>query len=142
MSLRAEPSKRAEVTGRVLDTDGRVVPSATVRVEQMGKVIFERQADTQGRYKLSIYPVKGEYDLTASSQEKGNWLLSQPIQTEERKKYDFHLKSAVSIQGSVLMLDQQSPHVGLVVQALKPTATQSEIRLGKYQPDCSYYFDR
>jgi hypothetical protein len=100
-----------------------------VRIEQKGQLVFERQADTSGRYQLSIFPVEGRYDLTAINKKTGNWLLSQHIRAGERKKHDFRLQPAVSIQGSILMLDEQSPHVGLVVQALKPSPTKAKSAL-------------
>jgi serine phosphatase RsbU (regulator of sigma subunit)/ligand-binding sensor domain-containing protein len=125
-SLRGIPSSRAEITGVVLSVDGKPVPLATVRIEQKGQHIFERQADTTGQYQVSIFPVYGRYDLTAFSDQTGNWLLNQKIQVGTRKEHTFHLKPAISIEGSILMLDKQSPHVDLVVQAMKPAAIKVE----------------
>jgi len=128
-SLRALPPSRAEITGQVLDETGHAISSAWVRVEQKGKIIFQRQANAKGHYQLSIYPVKGAYDLTAWTEEAGNWILSRKLNKGDRKRLDIRLQSSISIQGSVLMLDKSSPHVNVVVQALKSNDTHSQSAL-------------
>ena len=125
-SIRALPDSRGEITGQIFDDIGNPVPSAWVRIEQEGQLILQRQADTQGQYRLSVYPHSHSYDLAAWSGKTGDWLISKTFQHRERKKYDFKLKQAVGIQGSILMLDQQSPHVGIVVQALKPSQERAK----------------
>jgi len=117
-AMRLLPPNRAVISGVITDESGKSIPNAVVRLEQNEEEIAEITADTSGSYRLDIYPVRGQYDLAATSDEKGNWELGIRLREGERRKLNLTLKKAISIEGTLLMLDDKTPHVAVPVQAI------------------------
>jgi len=135
------PPERAVITGIISDESGNPIPKANVRLEQSGEEIAKTTTDVSGSYRLEIYPVRGQYDLSAISENLGIWQLGIELAEGERRTLNLTLKEAVSIEGTLLMLDDATPHVAVPVQALvaqaslpvQVAATTLSDENGKYQ---------
>ena len=119
-SMRVFPPVHAAISGRITDENGEPIPNTVIRLEQDGEEITQGQADVEGRYHLPIYPAYGSYDLSATAGERGDWQLGIPLSKGARRTLNFILKKAISIEGTLMMLDDTTPHVGVVVQAVIP----------------------
>jgi len=125
-AMRVLPPECAVISGIITDENGEHISNADVRLEQAGKRTAQTTTDNSGSYQLGIYPVVGQYDLCATSNEKGVWRLGiRPGKAEQRKLY-LKLKEAINIEGSLLMLDNATPHVSIVVQAVIPASDKNE----------------
>ena len=147
------PPSRAVISGTIADEKGNPITDADVRLEQDGEEIaqIERSeipsigttTDDSGSYQLDIYPVRGQYNLSATSGDLGDWQLGIQLDERERRTLNLTLKEAISIEGTLLMLDDKTPHVAVVVQAVTPSsddkseptvvATMLSDENGKYQ---------
>jgi ligand-binding sensor domain-containing protein len=143
-AVRAVPPSRAVVSGVITNEADRPIPEAHVRLEQGGEEMAQAQTDASGNYRLSIYPVRGSYDLYATSGVLGDLRLGIPLREGERRTLNLTLRRAVSIEGTLLMLDDKTPHVAVPVQAVvaqaslpvkmgRPVATTLSDEMGKYQ---------
>ncbi|MBM3242608.1 response regulator [Candidatus Poribacteria bacterium] len=135
------PKSRAVLKGRITDEAGQPIPNAPVRLEQNVQEIVSTRTDASGNYRLDIYPVRGEYDLSATGSESvsndlGNWKFGIRLREEERRTLDLTLKKAISISGALMMLDEKTPHVAVPVQVIrdgKVIATTLSDEDGKYR---------
>jgi len=120
------------ISGRITTQDGKPIQDANVRLEQDGEKITQAQSDAEGNYWLVI-PEKeglqhGLYDLFATRNELGDLRLgirlrlglsAKRIETKgESQTMNLTLKEAVCIEGKLMMLDDMTPHVAVVVQAV------------------------
>ena len=110
------------ISGVVRDDSGKPVPYAWVRLEKDGEEIANTQIDKSGKYHIVVLPsVSGLYDLSATArrEEMGNWQLGIPLRQGESKTVNLTLTPAVSIEGTILMLDDRTPHISVCVQAIQ-----------------------
>ncbi|MBC8229463.1 carboxypeptidase regulatory-like domain-containing protein, partial [bacterium] len=125
-AMRVLPPECAVISGIIADENGEPISNADVRLEQEGKRIAQTTTNTSGSYQLGIYPVVGQYDLCATSNEKGVWRLGIKPGRGEQQKLNLELREAINIEGSLLMLDNATPHVSVVVQAVTPVSDGEE----------------
>jgi len=123
--------------GMITDEMGQPSPNASVRLELDGERIAETKADASGSYRIAIlHPERGIYTLSAISGELGIWRLGIRLSEGERRKLNLTLKKSISIEGTLLMLDDATPHVAVPVQAIhngKVIATSLSDESGKYR---------
>ena len=112
----------ARISGRVTDERGTPIPYASVRLERNNLEIARTRTDGLGRYRLRIdaSPVSGRYDLSATYETLAAWRLGFPLKVSDRQRINLTLKEAISISGTLLMLDDKTPHLAIVVQAVIP----------------------
>jgi len=135
------------ISGRITTEDGKPIRYANVRLEQNGEKITQAQSDAEGNYRLVILEkVRGLFDLFATKDELGDLRLglrlrlglsAKRIETKgESRTLNLTLKEAISISGKLMMLDDMTPHVAVVVQAVsdgKRIATVLSDEEGKYR---------
>ena len=112
------PSHRAVLSGLIADEMHHPIPDAHVRLECDGEPVANTQTDVSGRYRLNIHPVRGSYALSAVSGELGCWQSGLRLSEGERRTLNVTLKDAISMEGTLLMLDDKTPHVTIPVQAI------------------------
>jgi len=136
------PANPAVLSGTVTDETGQPVPNVAVYLEQNREEIAKTRTDSSGNYRLEIYPVRGSYDLYATKGEGGDLRLGIPLREGQSRTMNLALTGAVKIEGMVLMLDGETPHVACVVQAVvarrgdpapQPVATALTDETGKYK---------
>jgi len=141
-AMRILPPECAVISGIIADENGEPIPNADVRLEQDGKKIAQTTTNNSGSYQLGIYPVVGQYDLSVTSNEKGVWRLGIRPGKGEQQNLNLRLKEAINIEGSLLMLDDTTPHVSVPVQAIRngrgdscsrPVATTLSDGNGRYR---------
>ena len=135
-TMRALPPNRAIISGTITDGEGEPIAYAEVCLEQDEKRILQRWTDLSGNYRVDIYPVHGQYDLSATSGDLGDWQLGIQLNEGERRELNLTLKEAISIEGTLLMLDDATPHVAVPVQAIcneEVIATRLSDGRGKYR---------
>jgi ligand-binding sensor domain-containing protein len=152
----------AVISGTVKDRSGQVVPNAVIRLEQNGNEINKVYSDGSGSYSFIVkQPNDNPYDLfvffgtkygdqkTGIRLSKGGSIIINHV-----------VKESVSIEGSILMMDDSTPHTYVPVQAVSngkvyATALSDEsgvfrfvnMKSGKYQIRCHvkggyiYYMD-
>ncbi|MBC8236336.1 SpoIIE family protein phosphatase [bacterium] len=124
------------LSGIISDGEGRPIPNTSVRLEKKEE-IAQTQTDASGSYWISIFePVIGVYDLSATKGELGGWQLNFRLREGEHRKLNLMLAKAISIEGTLLMLDDKAPHVAVPVQAIhngEVIATVLSDENGKYQ---------
>ncbi|MBI1928030.1 carboxypeptidase regulatory-like domain-containing protein, partial [Candidatus Poribacteria bacterium] len=113
------PAERAILAGVIADAAGRPIPNATVRIEQNGHPSQQTASDTAGNYQLEVYPAEGNYDLSATSEERGAWWLNLQLRQGERRTVNLRLQDAVSIEGRLVMFDDKTPQVSIPVEAVQ-----------------------
>ena len=128
---------RAVISGTITDEKGKPIPNADVRLEQQDdSEIAQTTTDASGSYRLNIHPVSGQYALSAISGDLGDWRLGIQLDEGEHRTQNLTLKEAISIEGTLLMLDDTTPHVAVPVQAIcneKVIATTLSDESGKYR---------
>lgn len=142
MRVTMVPTNSAVLSGVVTDETGEPVPNADVHLEQDGSGIAHTLTDTSGHYRLSISPVHGTFDLMAGTDGFRDWQLAIRIKEGEHLTLNLKLRKTVSIEGTILMLDDITPHVAVPVQAVflgkddaleHPIATTLSDERGKYK---------
>jgi hypothetical protein len=113
------PSNRAVISGVITDEKGNPKSYANVVVEQEGQEIAETWTDASGNYRISVHPVKGSYDLSATHGTLGYRSSGLRLRQGERTTLNLQLKESLSISGTLMMLDNQTPHAGVMVQAVR-----------------------
>jgi len=125
------------LSGVITDGESQPIPNASVRLEKNGKKIVQTQTNASGSYWLSISePVNGLYNLSATKGELGGWQLDLRLREGEHRNLNLTLEKAISIEGTLLMLDGKTPHVSVPVQAIldgEVIATVLSDESGKYQ---------
>jgi hypothetical protein len=83
------------------------------------EVVAESETDALGQYQITISS-PGTYDLCATLGTEGD--LREEICLCERthQTINLTLKPAIIIEGTLLMLDDKTPHVAVIVQAVLP----------------------
>ena len=131
---------RAVIWGIISDENGVPSSSAEVRLEHDGEVVAwtrtlphhpavsflypdedesaSRLTYPPGRYRLNIYPVHGQYDLSAASGNLGTWQLGITLHEGEHRELNITMKEAISIEGRLLMLDGKTPHMAVPIEAV------------------------
>nr|MBC8231096.1 carboxypeptidase regulatory-like domain-containing protein [bacterium] len=135
------PLNRAVISGTISDENGNPIPDADICLERNGYEIDQTTTDNSGCYRLNISPVPGLYDICATSGNLGDWQLGIQLGEGEHRTLNFTLKEAISIEGTLLMLDDVTPHTAVPVQAMRDgeviVTVLSDKRLsdktGKYQ---------
>ncbi len=125
------------LTGVVVDESGGPIPNASVRLERNETEIARVEADTSGKYRITVVDhARGLYDLSALKNDLGTWRTGIRLVSGEEQTVNLTLKSAISISGTILMLDGVTPHVAVPVEAIrsgrKVAGTLTDER-GKYR---------
>ena len=128
----------AVISGMITNEAGKPIPNASVRLQLDGEEIANTQADFSGNYRIFIFhpargfdtqslsrsigatQPKGLYDLSATAGDLGDWQLGIRLSEGERRKLNLTLKESI-IEGTLLMLDDATPHVRVPVQACLPS---------------------
>ena len=134
-AMRTFPSDCAVIAGIITDEEGNPLNHVDVRLEQDGEDIARTQTDEEGNYRLGVYSVRGTYELSATSGVLGDWQLGIPLREGERRFLNLTLEEAISIEGTLLMLDDETPHAAVFVQVVhggEEIATTSSNTDGKY----------
>ena len=137
--LRILPPKRTLLTGRVFDLAGKaILKDVTIAAFQGGNELERIGIDGSGCYHLSLTPTSGEpCDIAFTSGDQGRWWLGQTLRPGERLTRDVTLHPAVSLSGTLSMLDQEkSPHCEVTVQALREGVAAASVltdEKGHYQ---------
>ena len=118
-SMRVLSTKRAVISGIITDENGNPIRNADVHLEQDEEEVLRTSTDENGNYSLDIYPAIGQYDIAATSDEEGAWNFGIRLREGERQTLNLRLTKAVSIEGTLLMLDDKTPHVAVSVQAIR-----------------------
>ncbi|MFC1715181.1 two-component regulator propeller domain-containing protein [Candidatus Poribacteria bacterium] len=125
------------ISGMVTDESGQSIPDAVVRLELDGEEVQETQTDASGSYWLVIsHPLRDLYDLSAISGESGDRQFGIRLPAGGNQRLNFTLREAISIEGTLMMLDDVTPHVAVVVQAVNDgniVATTLSDEQGKYR---------
>ena len=130
------------LSGIITDESGQPLPAAGVSLEQNGSVITGTRTDSSGTYRIIVSSVSGLYDLSATKGNLGNWLLGIQLREREHHLLNLTLKEAISIEGTLMMLDDSTPHVAVPVKAMtvrngepirRPIATTFSDERGKYR---------
>ena len=124
------------LTGAITDESGNPLSKASIRLERNGARIAQVETDVSGKYRISIVDHDGGlYDLSARKDDLGTWEMGFRLVGWEQT-INLTLKDAVSISGTVRMLDDITPHVAVPVEALlngeKVAGTLTDEK-GKYQ---------
>jgi len=107
------------ISGMITNEAGDSLPNASVRLEQDNEEIAQTTTDASGNYQIVLFhQVRGLYDLLATSGEHGDWRLELPLRLGESQTFNLTLAAAVSIEGTLMMLDDATPHVAVPVEAL------------------------
>lgn len=126
MRARMLLENRAVISGIITDETGTVIPNASVHLEQDGLEIARTQTDSSGRYQINVYPVHGQYELSAMNRMLGAWQLGLQLHEGERRKVDMTLKSAVNISGTLMAYDGVTRHVAIPVQAIRVNTSTNQ----------------
>jgi len=118
-AIRVLPPDRAVISGIITDEKGKPMPDAHVRLDQDWEEVIQTVTDASGHYWVGVYPVSGSYDLFTTADELGGLRLGIQLDAGERLTLKLTLKEAVSIEGTVLMLDDTTPHIAVPVQAIR-----------------------
>ncbi|MBC8228014.1 carboxypeptidase regulatory-like domain-containing protein, partial [bacterium] len=133
-AMRALPPTRAVISGVVTDEDQKPSPDVEVCLEQCGQPLALAKTDTSGKYRLGVYPVSGTYDISAIQDRMGTWQLGLQLSEGENRTLNLELREAGSIEGRLLMLDNETGHAAVPVQVLhngKVVATTLSDRYGE-----------
>jgi len=133
---------RSVISGVVTDEKGKSIYKTDVRLKQDDSEIAQSTTDGSGSYRLNIYPVRGQYALSATKDDLGYRHSGLRLTEGERRTLNLTLKEAISIEGMLMMLDDTTPHVAVPVQAIRtrsgdpcgrPIATTLSEKSGKYR---------
>lgn len=130
------PPDRAVLSGKATGMTGKAIPGAVVRLEYSRDGVMQTRTDTLGNYHLNIYPVLGPYDLSITASDLGCWQTDIRLHKREQKSLDMTLREAISIEGTLFMLDDMTPHNAVPVQAIREgevIATTLSDQRGKYR---------
>jgi signal transduction histidine kinase/ligand-binding sensor domain-containing protein/DNA-binding response OmpR family regulator len=129
----------AVIYGRIEDSSGQSVSDVTLRLERNGSVVLTHQSaasDPSGSYRFFLNPSNGLYDLYATKGDLGARRFGLELRAGESQQVDLALGDAVSITGTLTMLDG-SPHESVPVQAVAGTngvvATTLSDTAGRYR---------
>ena len=98
--------------------------------------IEETRADVLGNYRINVYSVRTSYDLSVTSGELGCWQTGIQLREGERQALNPTLRKSISMEGTLLMLDDMTPHAAVPVQVIsegKAIATTLSDERGKYR---------
>ncbi len=141
-ALRVFPYRSAVISGIIANEKQEPFFKASVRLEQLGEEILRMQTDESGSYCFGIHPVSGAYDLSATFSEFGDWFTGVSLSEGEYKRLNLELRRAISIEGTLMMLDSRTPHVAVPVEAVRansddqvdrPTTMTLSDNNGKYR---------
>ena len=121
-ALRVLPPGRAVLTGRIFDAAGKaLVRDVVVTAFQGSQALGRVGIDESGFYHLSLLPEPGKpYDIAFTSGSQGCWWFIETLHPGDRLTRDVTLHLAVSLAGSLMMLDQdRSPHSEVTVEAVR-----------------------
>jgi len=123
------------ISGIVTDQSGIPVDQVTVSLEKNYKEIARGLTDASGKYEISISGARGNYDLLVNKANLGDMRLNIPLSDNADQNINLSLRNAINIQGSILMMDNMTPHVSVPVQAVRNgvlVATAISDEKGKY----------
>ena len=112
-----------QIAGTITDSEGRLLPGATVRLFRGIQFLRSTVADAAGRYR--VYTTRDEMplDVSADYGARGAWTLGLRLEPGEQRLLDWALSPANSLSGHVIALDG-SPLQGVVVQVAGTVAAQ------------------
>lgn len=110
----------AGISGIVKDRSGQVIPNAVIRLEQNGNEIKKVYSDAAGSYSLIVkQPTDKPYDLFAFFGTKyGDQKTGIRLSNGDDITINAVVKESISIEGSILMMDDNTPHKYIPIQAV------------------------
>lgn len=129
-ALRALPPERTVLTGRIFDSSGKAVGQGVQIVAwRRGREITRIRTDNSGIYHLSLPPQPDEpCDIAFTYGDEGCWRIAETLREGDRLARDVTLYPAVSLSGTLTMLDKsQSPHREVTVQVLRNGALSASV---------------
>ena len=118
LTTRVLPPTRAVIAGIITDESGKTLANAPVHLWQSSTLIAKTETDAEGFYQFSVYPATGRYDIQATHGNKGDWEMGVQLSAGDRAKMNVTLGKAISISGNLLALDNNTPHAGVLVEAI------------------------
>jgi signal transduction histidine kinase len=107
----------AVLHGVVTGTNGLPAGSVEVRLEVPGRPPVSTRSDTNGVYRLGVWPLAGQSEVWAISEGFEGYREGLELHAGEEQQIDFRLKPALTISGHVLAWDD-TPQEAVVVQLL------------------------
>ena len=141
LAARALPPERAILSGHVLDAHGQPLRrNVNIAVWQGDRLLAEIRSDgsdPSGAYRVTCLPSNGPpCDISFTYGDQGAWLRNAPLIPGSRLEQEVRLAPAVSLSGTLSMLDaSRSPNRGIVVQALR----QDRVVASTLSDDKGYY---
>ena len=121
-NLKFYPDSRGELSGKIINKDGKPVPFANVRLYEINsKKWFGDDTDINGNYTINIYPVKdkAEYNVFVwAGVEKRGFKNLTGLKKGERKSLNFTLEPKPKIKGKILNLDNRGRQRGVIIQVV------------------------
>jgi len=109
----------AVLSGKIMDETGQP-RRAWYKLKCDEEEIESRRTNISGEYRIVIpHPGEGSYDLYASSGKLGDMRLDIPLHRGIGLDVDLTLWETVRIQGKLLMLDDETPHMDVAIQAIQ-----------------------
>jgi len=107
----------AVISGRIMDEKGQ---PRSANLKCGGEEIESRWTNTSGEYRVVIpHPGEEPYDLYASSGKLGDMRLDIPLHRGISLDIDLTLRENARIQGKLLTLDDETPHIDVAIQAIQ-----------------------
>ena len=106
------PEKRFEISGKIKDSKGNPLPFKNVTAWD-NNIFHNTTTDDKGEYKFYFYPKSSKYQLSATNNDVNGY--SKLIYGKEggRVDYDITCNNESELEGTVFMLDGDSPHPGI-----------------------------
>jgi len=125
--IQALPPNRALLSGKISDETGMPLSKVILSLEREGMEVTNITPSSPGVYRLSIFPTQGDYSLKATCDAKSGWWPNLSLCEGENRKLDLTLRETSSISGKLLMLDDETPHAGVAVQAIRDAQVVSKV---------------
>ena len=128
-ALPTQVQQLAVLSGTVQNEAGKRLRWVNVHLKRGHETIAETQTDSSGYYHIVASSV-GAFDLYATFNTEGALREGVVLHEGKHQTVDLTLKPAISIEGTLLMLDDKTPHPAVVVQAVRPPSSFLPPKLG------------
>ena len=120
---------------QVTNAAGAALPNVDIRAQVNGVEVGHTTGDSAGMAPLTVWTRAGAVDVAASgSNDLGGWRLAVPITPYAERTEPWKLGPAIHLAGRALALDAKTPHVGLVVELVRPAGEAATCTGCAHQP--------
>lgn len=123
------------ISGIISDGEGHPIGDASIRLERNGLEIMQASSDSSGSYIFVIEGAVGSYDLLAKKDKGHGRYIDIRLIESKRNTFDIVVTEKKSVSGTLLMLDNKTPHVAVPVEAVKDGKVIARI----LSDDAGYY---